>query len=114
MRGVDNIAIESECSFGVPKDTWTEGWKHITTDEERADERNKNYTKNGDTAVVAPKFLDGTPNLGCAITNKKLFSAAGEKRPEVMPWEIMTKENTPSHWDWRNVDGKNYCGWSKN
>lgn len=34
VRGVNNIAIESSCYWGTPLDTWTEGVKHITTEEE--------------------------------------------------------------------------------
>ena len=30
-RGINNIAIETECAFAVPKDTWTENKKHFTT-----------------------------------------------------------------------------------
>jgi cathepsin X len=30
-RGVNNIAIESDCAWTTPKDTWTIPVKHITT-----------------------------------------------------------------------------------
>ena len=34
VRGVNNLAIEKNCSFAVPVDTWTNPfWKHYTTDE---------------------------------------------------------------------------------
>jgi cathepsin X len=39
-RGVNNIAIESSCYWGTPLDTWTEGVKHITTQEEQDDPNN--------------------------------------------------------------------------
>jgi len=28
VRGVNNLGIEADCSWAVPKDTWTEGIKH--------------------------------------------------------------------------------------
>lgn len=45
IRGTNNIGIESQCAFGVPIDTWTEGVKHKTTDEEKNDSAND--TSNG-------------------------------------------------------------------
>jgi len=43
VRGINNIDIESKCSWATVKDTWTEGVMHATTDEERADPNN-DYT----------------------------------------------------------------------
>lgn len=34
VRGVNNINIESECAWATPVDTWTNGEKHVTTEEE--------------------------------------------------------------------------------
>lgn len=41
IRGVNNIAIESDCAWATPKDTWSESKKHQTTDDEKNDPRNK-------------------------------------------------------------------------
>lgn len=46
VRGVNNIAIETECAFAVPKNTWAENKKHLTTEEEKKDPNNE--TKNSD------------------------------------------------------------------
>lgn len=40
IRGVNNIAIETNCSWAVPTDTWTDRVKHITTEEEKNDPKN--------------------------------------------------------------------------
>ena len=42
-KGVNNIAIESSCAWGTPKDTWTNTEWHVTTDEEKNDPNN-DYT----------------------------------------------------------------------
>ena len=39
-RGNNDLLMEDECSWAVPKDTWTEPLIHETTDAEREDERN--------------------------------------------------------------------------
>lgn len=39
-RGTNNIAIESDCSWATPVDTWTEKRWHVTTDEEHNDPKN--------------------------------------------------------------------------
>jgi cathepsin X len=40
IRGVDNLAIEEECAFAVPVDTWTNQVKHKTTQAEKDDPKN--------------------------------------------------------------------------
>lgn len=39
-RGVNNIAIESDCAWATPKDTWTTPVWHITTEDEKNDKKN--------------------------------------------------------------------------
>ena len=59
VRGVNNIAIESDCSWAVPEDTWSVKVKHITTDDERNDPRNEKFKINGSYPDnVDNKFLD--------------------------------------------------------
>lgn len=40
IRGKNNMAIETDCAWAVPKDTWTNDTRHQTTDEEKADPAN--------------------------------------------------------------------------
>lgn len=35
IRGVNNIAIETDCAWATPKDTWTKEIRHTTTKQER-------------------------------------------------------------------------------
>ena len=39
-RGTNNIAIESDCAWATPKDTWTDPVWHETTDAEKNDPLN--------------------------------------------------------------------------
>lgn len=40
IRGINNIAIESDCAWAVPTDTWTNQWIHQTTEAEKNDPNN--------------------------------------------------------------------------
>jgi len=41
VRGINNIAIESDCAWATVKDTWTNDERHHTTQEEKEDSRNQ-------------------------------------------------------------------------
>ena len=63
IRGKNNMNIESDCSWAVPKDTWTKNERHFTTEAERNDPRN-NLT-NGNFPQVDSKFLKNQTTPGC-------------------------------------------------
>jgi cathepsin X len=112
IRGVNNIAIESDCAWATLKDTWTNDEKHITTDEEKNDPKNAQATLDVETAS---KQMNSTNLLtltkpGCRV--EKVTFENGEKPLAVHAWE----ENTvvPESVDWRDVDGVNYLSWNKN
>lgn len=109
VRGKNNLAIESDCAWAVPKDTWTKQAIHHTTKEEKEDPTND--TTNGDYPEGEPKFLS-TSNKACRV--KKAAFRKGEKRPEVMSWETVDASEYPANWDWRDMNGTNYLSWSKN
>jgi cathepsin X len=46
VRGKNNMAIESDCAWAVPRDTWSNPVIHTATDDEKNDPNN-DYT-NGD------------------------------------------------------------------
>jgi len=108
VRGKNNLAIETDCAWAVPEDTWTKDVRHHTTKEEKEDPSND--TTNGKYPEGDPKFLKS--NKGCRVP--KINFKNGEKRPEKMSWELVDASEFPANWDWRNMDGVNYLSWNKN
>lgn len=40
VRGINNIGIEGQCAWAVPRDTWSKPWIHETTEAEKSDPNN--------------------------------------------------------------------------
>ena len=115
VRGVNNIAIESDCSWAVPEDTWSVKRKHITTDDERNDPRNEKFKINGAyPETVDNKFLDINYTRGTCQRDPQVSFKLGEKKNRVMAWDEVDASTLPANWDWRNINGTNYLGWTKN
>jgi cathepsin X len=110
IRGTNNIAIESDCAWATPKDTWSEKEMHITTEEEQNDPRNKELqAADGSDQVVPETFLS---KQGCRV--ERAFFEGGEKPLPVHSWEEIDVSTLPDNWDWRDMNGTNYLSWSKN
>ena len=142
VRGKNNIAIESNCSWATPKDTWTKGVTHKTTDAERKDPNNETKnSKGGDTPEMKqnkedsellnllhqnPEFLTfhtfkevdnhnhKQKNFHqCRRTEPRL--SPGERISSSLPWQLFGLEASyPANWDWRNINGTNYATVTKN
>jgi cathepsin X len=111
VRGTNNIAIETDCAWATPVDTWTSGEKHITTDEEKNDPRNADtMPKDAEKIMKTSSFL---PKKG-ACRVQKAFFPEGEKPLPVQSWDRLQGASTPANWDWRNMNGTNYLSWNKN
>ena len=79
------MAIESNCSYAVPVDTWTKPWKHFTTEAERKDPNN-NYTNSNyrsDKDLTNEGFLK--PSIRGRV--KVATFDNGPKINNPLPWE---------------------------
>lgn len=71
VRGINNIAIETDCAFATPKDTWSTPVIHQTTQAEKNDPRNAKYAKNGPYPDgLSQDFLSTKPSKTCARVPK--------------------------------------------
>jgi len=120
-RGSNNIAIESDCAWATPEDTWTDKKMHKTTDAEKNDPKNDKtvypfpqptYDEATGENVVPSNDLFGTSNGGCRV--EKAFFEGGEVHTTKRSWEIYAPEDLPKIVDWRDMDGVNYLSWNKN
>ena len=117
-KGVNNIAIESSCAWGTPKDTWTDQVWHQTTEEEKTDPKN-DYTV---YPFPQPEYDPSTGTLaaeeflprwkGCSVSKTEFTN--GEVKNSPHSWDVIPKEDIPESIDWRNKDGTNYLSWNKN
>ena len=108
VRGVNNIGIETDCSWATPKDTWSGDVKHKTTKEEKEDPRNQ-------ASVTTTEIAESNSFMkSSACRVEHAFFEGGEVPPEVHAWDEISNDDLPKNWDWRNVDGTNYLSWTKN
>jgi cathepsin X len=60
------------------------------------------------------KFLDTIHTKGTCKRDEEVKFHLGEKKNRVMSWDEVDANKIPDQLDWRNVDGVNYLGWTKN
>ena len=113
-RGVNNIAIESECSWTTPKDTWTEGVRHITTESEKNDPKNDKTVYDFPQPLNTDGKIDHLPKTEGACRVAVATFDGPEIKHSPHAWDIHALKDIPANVDWRNMNGKNYMSWSKN
>ena len=113
-RGTNNIAIESDCAWATPKDTWTEKKWHITTDEEKNDPNNDTtvYEFPQPTFDAANADYETPSTGGCRVAHAEFPEGDIKNSPHA--WDVLKDEDVPDVADWRNMNGKNYVSWNKN
>lgn len=76
LRGVNNIAIESDCAWATVKDTWSEDKRHKLTLSEKYEP----------PTVPRPSIKDQhLHSKGCRA--ERVHFPKGEKKPAVHSWE---------------------------
>ena len=91
VRGVDNLGIESECQWAVPKVPKQMMLnKHMRSMNNRA------------------RYFHGS----CAV--KQDLTKLKQVITQPLPWEYLKNEEIPESYDIRNLDGVNYATWNKN
>jgi len=108
VRGKNNLAIETDCTWATPVDTWTNKETHVTTEEEKNDPRN-NVT-NGQFSTESKDFLKS--ESGCLKKNKDVVRSIPHSTENAL--EGLDVEDLPANWDWRNINGTNFLSWTKN
>jgi len=81
IRGTNNIAIETDCAWATPKDTWTNDTLHLTTDEEKTDLMNEQTIANA--GVKDEKFL---PKAKGGCRKEKNVWPNGQRLEPVPSW----------------------------
>jgi len=116
-RGTNNIAIESDCAWATPKDTWTEPKWHITTDEEKNDPLNDKTVYEFPQPTYKGNAVneEDMPETGGCRVEKATFTNGEKKLAHTpYPWEELSADELPENVDWRDMNGKNYLSWNKN
>jgi len=98
VRGTNNIAIETDCAWATPKDTWTNDTRH----------HNNATVKETAREPAGPR----PEKKACRVP--KVEFPNGERRPADLAWEQLQADDLPKSWDWGHANGTNYLSWSKN
>ncbi|DBA03571.1 TPA: hypothetical protein N0F65_011472, partial [Lagenidium giganteum] len=111
IRGVNNLGIEGECAFGVPKNN---GWPtRVHLEDEKLEEV---ADAEVDASGVAEKeeTIEQPEPVASGGCRQPVKFERGEHIISPLPHATMNMSDLPKNWDWRNVDGKNYVTWDKN
>jgi len=118
VRGVNNIGIEQDCDWAVPKDTWTEGVMHTTTEEEQNDPNNDKTVYEFPQPEFKATYTDNSTSFldeqdrPCRV--KKATFTNGSHETTARSWDIIPVNLLPKQVDWRDMNGRNYMSWNKN
>jgi len=85
---------------------------HHTTDDEKNDPKNDITNGGKENTTSSDSFLK-VVNGGCARVPEVTFEG-GEVKNVPHAWETVASSDLPKNLDWRNVNGTNFVGWSKN
>lgn len=104
VRGVNNLAIEQECSWAIPKNNFTN--RHYTTTAEQNDPANDKTVY----PFPQPEYSGNERpyNKACRVSEAK-FTKEVKTTHSFDPVDVL-----PKNVDWRQLDGRNWLSWTKN
>ena len=114
IRGINNIAIETDCAWATVKDTWSNSTKHQSTKEELKEIA---AVKEEIAAIKKEESKESflqIPKVKKQCRAEKAFFKNGPKPEAVSSWDEIDVSTLPDNWDWGNMDGVNYLSWNKN
>jgi len=111
VRGTNNIAIESDCAWATPLDTWSIPVFHNTTTAEKNDPENAKYAVNGPYPESPIDTVIEQSPKGCSRVSK---SALTDPALQILPVTVPSGAAVPKNWDWRDVNGTNFLSWGLN
>ena len=99
VRGENNLGIEGNCQFAVPKKDENQGWV-------------VNESGASSSAKVEEDYV--VKGLGGGRLGVNDWAAVGgEVVTSPLPHTYLTADDIPKNWDWRNVNGTNFVTWDK-
>jgi cathepsin X len=110
VRGINNIAIETDCAWATVKDTWTTDKRHKLSLIEKFEART--VPTKQPMSTLLDYFMKPLDKPTCRTP--KMSFKNGEKPPPVHSWEGLDVSALPKNWDWGNMNGVNYLSWNKN
>jgi cathepsin X len=114
-RGTNNLGVETDCQFGVPKDNgWPTKTQKPSPKASFSSSLPAKAQKVATAAVWSPDISVLWSGPRTDVCRERVHFSRGEKILTPLPHETIDSVSLPKNWDWRNIDGVNYVTWDKN
>lgn len=113
------ISIEHDCQWATPADGGKPKWRHVESVQNIADQATKvlswmaGFVTGSQLRKAASVALEPPPTP-CRSPKTNWAAVGGEHVKSPRPHEVLTAEEIPKKWDWRNVSGQSYATWNTN
>eukprot|EP00163_Fabomonas_tropica_P024897 TRINITY_DN428_c0_g1_i1.p1 TRINITY_DN428_c0_g1~~TRINITY_DN428_c0_g1_i1.p1 ORF type:complete len:620 (-),score=195.54 TRINITY_DN428_c0_g1_i1:527-2386(-) len=118
IRGINNIGIESACSWATPKNpTAPQEGKVNDRIKTRVSTLIRRRSKNRVLADMPEKLTRSEPASflkECPCGKLQAEEHIKSRVTQPLPRDTVREAELPTSWDWRNVSGVNYASWNRN